>query len=147
MIQINDRNLLGKIIADSLVKINSNTDLNTAEKLRWVNAIAKAALRIENSKDYIFNYDLENETLTIWKVVKNNLGLVKKDGSCDCLAYIANQPCWHRAAGQLYKNYLEAENQPLPPVSSGAAFAAEAKNALYSKTVFNKSERIGGFAI
>lgn len=141
MIEINNRDLFGKVIAESLVKIDSNGEINTAQKLRWVNAIGKAVARMESS-DFLMTWQAESNTMVIWTVGTTNQ-VYEANGVCQCTAFKAGQPCWHRAVKQLYKNYLEAESKKPLSVQS---YREEMASALYSKTEI-KSEKLNGVRI
>lgn len=138
MIEIKNRDLFGKVIAESLVKIDSNGEINTAQKLRWVNAIGKAVARMEDDTTFM-NWDAEIETLLI---LSESLGIYEANNTCQCKAYLSGNPCWHLSAKQLYKRYLEAENKPL----SVQSYREEMASALYSKTEI-KSEKLNGVRI
>lgn len=138
MIHIENRELFGKVIAESLVRIDQNTEINSLAKMRWINAIAKASARME-SNDFFMDYDREAETMLIWNFGTNNLQY-ETNGKCQCKAYLASQPCWHVASKQLYKRYLEAENAPqLTPNQ-------EMDNAIYMKPEI-QSKKLGGFRL
>jgi hypothetical protein len=85
MIEINNRDLFGKVIAESLVKIDSNGEINTAQKLRWVNAIGKAVARMEDDTTFM-NWDAEIETLLI---LSESLGIYEANNTCQCKAYLS----------------------------------------------------------
>jgi hypothetical protein len=150
MIQISNQNLFGKVIAESLVKIDNNRNINSAEKMRWITAIAKAVTLIETQPEFI-EFHPEMDMVTIWNTETNQV--YNANGKCECTAGKMNQPCKHRACKQLIKNYLLAEN---PPVQSGATFAATASSSTQEKSemanaFYQKpqpvSEKIRGFRI
>lgn len=102
MIEITEKEIFGKVVADALCKLELNTSLDTGMKLRWVNAIAKAVIKIE--KDGVFMDWQDNDTLLIWSQGSNNI--YQANGACQCAAYLRGLPCWHKAAKQLLKNYF-----------------------------------------
>ena len=141
MIEITDKNLFGKIVAESLVSIDQNQTINTANKLRWIKAIGKASARMELPSECLLDFDAETSTMTIWNVGRNN-ALYQANNGCQCLAFEANQPCWHLAAKRLYQKYLEN----ISPVVSSQKSLTEMQNALYYKPEI-KSEKINGVRI
>lgn len=114
MIKIDNQDIFGKVIADALAAVELNKQLSTWEKLRWTNAIAKAAAQIEDNGTFM-DWQEEKQTLLIWSDKSNNI--YEANGVCQCKAFEMNQPCWHRTAKKLYINYLSeiaaAEKSPV----------------------------------
>jgi hypothetical protein len=100
MIEITNEEKFGKIIAASLAAVERNRDITSGEKLRWISAIAKASERMQTKGDFMTWQ--ENNTLLIWS---DSNEIYEANGTCQCLAFKAGQPCWHRAAKQLYQRY------------------------------------------
>jgi len=121
-IEIKDRNLFGKIIAQALAAVDNNLANTSGMRLRWINAIGKAAARIE-SNDFLMTWHADTETLVIWTVGTTNQ-VYETNGVCQCPAYLKGYPCWHKAAKQLIKNYFTALDK-LPPVKAAAAVPME----------------------
>jgi hypothetical protein len=139
MLKIVNRELFGRCIAESLVRIDRNASINTGEKLRWVNALGKAAARMESS-DFLMTWQPESETMVIWTVGTTNQ-VYAANGSCQCRAYLSGNPCWHLAAKQLYKRYLETE-------SASPAPSRKAEEGFYSKQMLSPaSEKLNGVRI
>jgi hypothetical protein len=67
---------------------------------RWQTAIAKAKGEIE-SNPYLH---VDGDALLILSASNE---IYRANGSCQCKAYANGQPCWHRAAARLVKNYNE----------------------------------------
>ncbi len=133
MLEIENKDRFGKVIADSLSKIEQTvTDAQT--KKRWINAIAKAAAEIEQNGVFMTWQD-EDNSLLIWSQKSNNI--YTANGICQCRAFEQGAPCFHRAAARLVRLYMEVENAPV-----------EAKEIPYLKrTVQIKAERVAGIRI
>lgn len=109
MIEIKNEEIFGKVIADALVAVDSNSSLPTWEKIRWSNAIGKAVRKLEDLA-YQFEWMKNERHLLVWS---DSNEIYEANGTCQCTAYIEfNQACWHRALAKLIKNYLlEVENE------------------------------------
>jgi hypothetical protein len=107
MIKIENPAIFAKCVADALVTIDSNTSINTAEKLRLVNAVGKAASRIHTDGSFM-DYDGDAERLIIWSQGSNNVYELSPGRSCGCLADQNAQTCWHRVAKRLIVLYNAA---------------------------------------
>jgi hypothetical protein len=142
MINIENKDLFGKVIAEALVKVDGKSSLQAWEKMRWVNAITKAVCQIEDFGAFM-DWQEENQTLLIWSDKSNNI--YEANGVCQCQAFEMGQPCWHRAAKRLVESYLAAMENP-SPVKSGAA--AKIENAPYLKPASDaKPMTVGGMRI
>ena len=109
MLQIENKDRFGKVIADALAKVELTvTDSQT--KKRWVNAIAKAAVEIEQNGVFMTWQD-EDHSLLIWSQKSNNI--YTANGVCQCRAFEQGAPCFHRAAARLVRLYMEMENAPV----------------------------------
>jgi hypothetical protein len=73
------------------------------DSLRWQVAITKAKQEIEENP-YIH---LDGDALLI---LSPSGEIYSANGTCQCKAYVNNQPCWHRAAARLVKRYMEASH-------------------------------------
>jgi hypothetical protein len=105
MIQIENLDVFGKVIADSLKRVDDNAQIPTWEKTRCVNAIAKAAARLQDSTYSNFiEFDGDAGEMVIWNTVTNCVYTVGEE--CQCMAAQAGFICWHHAAKRLYELYL-----------------------------------------
>ncbi len=110
MLQIENKDRFGKVIADALAKIELTvTDAGT--KKRWINAIAKATAEIEENGVFMTWQD-EDKSLLIWSQRSNNI--YSANGVCQCRAFEQGSPCFHRAAARLVRLYMEPETTPTP---------------------------------
>lgn len=108
MIEIKDTDLLGKIVAEEITAVDNNRSLNTWEKVRFINALAKATTRIEESGSFM-DYDRAADKLLIWSD-SNEIYEVNGDKTCRCKAAMNGNVCWHRAAKRLVSRYVLAES-------------------------------------
>ncbi len=110
MLEIENKDRFGKVIADSLSKIEQTvTDAQT--KKRWINAIAKAAAEIEQNGVFM-TWQNEDHSLLIWSQRSNNI--YTANGVCQCRAFEQGSPCFHRAAARLVRLYLELPENVAP---------------------------------
>lgn len=107
-IEIKNEELWGKIIAEETAAVDGNRALNTREKVRFINALAKAAVRIERSGTFM-DFDHKTDTLLIWSD-SNEIYVVNGDKTCKCKAAMNGNVCWHRAAKRLASRYVFAEH-------------------------------------
>jgi hypothetical protein len=133
MLQIENKDRFGKVIADALSKVEL-TVADAQTKRRWIRAIAKAVVEIEQNG--VFMTWMENDkSLLIWSQKSNNIYMA--NGVCQCRAFEQGSPCFHRAAARLVRLYMETENVPV-----------QAEDIPYLKpTVERKAERIAGIRI
>ncbi|MBA4121482.1 MAG: hypothetical protein H0X72_03320 [Acidobacteria bacterium] len=132
MLQIENKDRFGKVIADSLSKVEQTvTDAKT--KTRWIRAIAKAVVEIE--ENVFMTWQEADKSLLIWSQKSNNI--YTSNGVCQCRAFEQGSPCFHRAAARLIRLYLETEDATV-----------QAEEIPYLKpTVQVKAERIAGIRI
>jgi hypothetical protein len=109
MLEIENKDRFGKVIADSLGKIEQTVP-DAQTKKRWINAIAKAAAEIEQNGVFM-TWQSEDHSLLIWSQKSNNI--YTANGSCQCRAFEQGAPCFHRAAARLVRLYMEMENAPV----------------------------------
>ncbi len=134
MLQIENKDRFGKVIADALSKVEQTADAQT--KKRWVNAIAKAAVEIEENGVFM-TWQEADKSLLIWSQKSNNI--YTANGVCQCRAFEQGSPCFHRAAARLVRLYMETENAPVK---------VKAEDVPYLKpTVQVKAERVAGIRI
>jgi hypothetical protein len=134
MLQIENKDKFGKVIADALSKVELTTDAQT--KRRWVRAIAKAVVEIEENGVFM-TWMEDSQSLLIWSQKTNKI--YSSNGVCQCRAFEQGMPCFHRCAARLIRIYLETENVPVQ---------AQAEEIPYLKpTIERKAERVGGIRI
>jgi hypothetical protein len=110
MLEIENKDRFGKVIAGALAKVELTvTDAQT--KKRWINAIAKAAVEIEQNGVFMTWQD-EDHSLLIWSQKSNQI--YSANGVCQCRAFEQGSPCFHRAAARLVRLYMEPETDPAP---------------------------------
>ena len=133
MLQIENKDRFAQIIADALCKVELIvTDAQT--KRRWIRAIAKAVVEIEENGVFM-TWMEDDKSLLIWSQKSNNI--YTANGVCSCRAFEQGSPCFHRAAARLVRLYMETENAPVP-----------AEDVPYLKpTVQIKAERVAGIRI
>jgi hypothetical protein len=133
MLQIEDKNKFGKVIADALASVERNSK-DAYTKKRWINAIAKAAVEIEQNGVFM-TWQPEDHSLLIWSQKSNQI--YTANGVCQCRAFEQGQACFHRSAARIWRLYLEAENAPV-----------RNEDIPYLKTTVQiKAERVGGIRI
>jgi hypothetical protein len=110
MLNIDDRNKFGKVIAGALAKVEL-TVKDAATKKRWINAVSKAAVQIEENGEFM-DYDAQDSHLVIFSQASN--GVYSANGVCQCEAFKRGLPCWHRAAARLVRLYLELPENVAP---------------------------------
>jgi len=106
MIEIQNEELWGKIVAEELANIEHNRSLTTWTKVRFINALAKATARIEESGAFM-DFDRKADKLLIWSD-SNEIYEVNGDKTCQCKTFYNGNVCWHRAAKRLVSRYLFA---------------------------------------
>jgi ribosomal protein L28 len=134
MLNITDTNKMEQITADALRSVNSSgADAQT--KRRWINAICKASLQIENHGVFM-TWQPETNSLLIWS--QDSDGIYSSNGVCQCKSFTEfNQACWHRAAARMVRLYMEPQAAPV-----------EVKEIPYLKpTIERKAERVAGIRI
>lgn len=100
MVQNNlDKEKFASVVADAIAKIH----LSGKDVKRWVNAIAKATVEIENNP--FMTWLPEEKHLVIWS--QKSSEVYTANGTCQCKAYLQGMPCYHRAAARLIQRYLE----------------------------------------
>jgi hypothetical protein len=135
MLQIENKDTFGKVIADALSKVEQTvTDAQT--KRRWIRAIAKATVEIEENGCFM-TWMSDSQSLLIWSQKSNQI--YSSNGVCQCRAFEQGSPCFHRAAARLIRLYMEAENVPVKVKSENIPYL--------KKTTQVKAERVGGIRI
>ncbi len=69
---------------------------------RWTNAVTNAAALLQSGNPYIH---FTGHSLL---VLSDSNEIYEANGVCQCKAFEHGQPCQHRAAYKLVKNYLDA---------------------------------------
>jgi hypothetical protein len=110
MIEITDTNKFGKVAADAIAKVEL-TVTSAQTKKRWIRAIAKAVIEIEENGVFM-NYDEKDNYLVIWSQKSNEV--YSANGVCQCKAFERGFACWHRAAARLIRLYLELPENIAP---------------------------------
>lgn len=100
MLGINQETLAA-VTAESISKINPNQQ----DAKRWMNAIAKAVVEIENNP--YMTFDAESRSLLM---LSDSGNIYTAKGTCQCKAYEQGYPCKHRAAARLMVRYHEKAN-------------------------------------
>lgn len=100
MITRNELNqeLLAEVVAESLAKVATANNAT-----RWTNAIAKAVVQLETNPFMTYNHT--SHSLLILSETSGEI--YTANGTCQCKAFAAGQPCWHRAAARIVTRYLE----------------------------------------
>ena len=75
--------------------------IDCAQHLRWLNALNRAALNLEACA-----WAFDGETLIIHSATSGTRYHVTAR-SCECAAFGAGRPCWHRAACRLLEKAAE----------------------------------------
>lgn len=92
---------LAEVAAESIAKINPAQ----SNGKRWINAIAKAVVEIENNP--FMTWQADSHSLLILSETSGEI--YQANGTCQCKAFNQGQPCRHRAAARLIQRYLETE--------------------------------------
>ena len=98
--QIN-KETLAQVAAEAISKINPNQPNGK----RWINAIAKAVVEIENNP--YMTYDHDSHSLLILSETSGQI--YTANGTCQCRAFEQGYPCRHRAMARLIQRYIERE--------------------------------------
>ncbi len=105
MIEIENLLIFGEVTAKA-VKAIDGSGVPTWEKVRLVNAVAKAAARLTEHGEFLTWFD-ETQSLLIWSD-SNEIYTVAPGQPCTCQSAAHNNVCWHRVARQLMQRYCEA---------------------------------------
>ena len=95
-----NREILAEVAAESIAKIS-----NAPNGKRWVNAIAKAVVMIEENP--FIEWQADSRSLLIMSETSGNI--YSANGVCGCRAFEQGQPCKHRAAARLVMRCLERQ--------------------------------------
>lgn len=108
MLKIENPDLFGQVVAKSITKVDADRTLRTWEKLRLVNAVAKAVTRIEEQGCFM-DHDAANSRMCIWSQGSNEVYVLESNEPCTCTAAVYGYICWHRVAKRLWEAYTLAE--------------------------------------
>ena len=137
MLEITNQDEFGKVIASAIAKVELTVTDNQT-KQRWINAISKAAVQIENNGEFMTWQETE-KSLLIWSQDSNEI--YSSNGVCTCEAFKRGYACWHRAAARLVRLYHETEGKPV-------VVKARAEEIPYFKaSIERKAERVGNIRI
>ena len=78
-----------------------------AEHQAWLNAINKASLYLSTG-----DWQFDGETLSITSATTNDARYHCTAHTCECKAFAAGRPCWHRSAARLLEKAGEAAALP-----------------------------------
>ncbi len=99
----------------------------------WLNAINRAALNLEACP-----WQFDGAVLIITSATEPDRRYTVQNGACDCKAFEAGRPCWHRAARRLLIKAAELAQQPLDEpcpmcgqLIRGRKYAAQGKMYIY----------------
>ena len=95
-----NREAMGKALAQARTEC--------ATDKRWLNAVNRAALNLEACQ-----WQFDGHTLVIKSASEDLHYTVTPDG-CECKAFLAGRPCWHRAARRLLLKAAEIAQVPAP---------------------------------
>src|SRR5688500_17759723 len=101
-----------------------------SEHQAWLNAINKAALYLAAER-----WAFDGETLVIVSATSDDVQYLVTARTCECRAFKAGRPCWHRAAARLLCKTAElvytaattngGQDAPLHPFDDGKPTMAE----------------------
>jgi hypothetical protein len=87
-----DQTKLEQIVMEAFDKVSGNR--------RWEAAIVRAKQQLESNPYLHFDGDA-------LLILSPSNEIYRANGTCQCKAFQAHQPCWHRAAARLVKRYNE----------------------------------------
>ena len=108
MLKIESPELFGQVVARSIAKVDADRTLRSWEKIRLVNAVAKAVTRIEE-RGCFMDYDGDADRFCIWSQTSNEVYVLESNQPCTCKAAAHGYVCWHRVAKRLWESYTIAE--------------------------------------
>lgn len=92
-----------------------------AEHQSWLNAINRASLFLAAEQ-----WQFDGETLIVTSATTNGTRYIVTPQTCQCKAFIAGRPCWHRAAARLLCKAAEvAQDAPKPKTLAEAQAAVD----------------------
>ena len=107
-------------LADEIIDAYETALTAVTGQARWTNAVEVGADWLYQQDEV--SYDAETHTL----IVNSPSGATyTANGSCQCQAFAAGQPCWHRAAARVLRRAVErVDAQALDIALTAAAPAA-----------------------
>lgn len=96
---------------------------------RWLNAIDRAWEALLTSET--IRWDAATHALFIQSAT-HPAKLYRANGTCECAAFIAGRPCYHRAAARLVRRALELRDAtpPMPAALPRSVDTSDAEEAL-----------------
>lgn len=97
--------IFGKVIAETLVSIQKQFETNQLSESsykRWINAIGKGVVELEQNPFLSWNADSRH--LVIWS---SSNTVYEANGTCQRSAFAKGNPCYHRALARLIQRYME----------------------------------------
>lgn len=114
-----DHSALATVTAEALNALASNRSIkDEATRRRWRNAIKKAHRLLSQPETSIWRAE-RVEGAKDGLVILSTRGPAyhaTADGKCQCEAWEAYQPCWHRAATRLIIRYDEKMRARIAPI-------------------------------
>ena len=101
--------------------------VQAAQHQAWLNAINKASLYLSTGE-----WQFDGEILSISSATTNGARYHVTAHTCECKAFAAGRPCWHRAAARL----LEKTAELAAPASSMPVEEFEALTARMNGDLF-----------
>ena len=102
--------------------------VQAAQHQAWLNAINKASLYLSTGE-----WQFDGETLSISSATTDGARYHVTAHTCECKAFAAGRPCWHRAAARLLEKTAELAAAPASsmPVEEFEALTARMNGDLY----------------
>lgn len=97
-----DKETFAAVVVEAITSVHKSGK----DEVRWIKAIAKAVIEIENNP--FLHWQSENNSLLIWS--QQSSQIYEANGVCQCKAFSAGFPCYHRAAARLIMRYREITN-------------------------------------
>ena len=80
-----------------------------AQHQAWLNAVNKASLYLSTG-----DWQFDGEILSIASATSDGTRYHCTAHTCECKAFKAGRPCWHRASARLLEKAAELAAQPVP---------------------------------
>jgi hypothetical protein len=101
--------------------------IQAAEHQAWLNAINRAALFLAAER-----WAFDGETLIIQSATTEGTSYTATPHTCECRAFKAGRPCWHRAGARLLVKAAEVNAQPVAAPQRSYAEIQAAADALFA---------------
>lgn len=109
MITISDKTLFSEIVAKAIASVNFKCGSDIKLRDKWIRAIGKATVTLEEGDTTFMHWDKENHALIYWSATSNNI--YSANGTCQCKAFERAHPCYHRAMSKLIETYLRRSSE------------------------------------